>query len=282
MPKSFPAAGAAALLAAGTLVLSGLVGTAAARPTVPSVPDAPSAAETLRVDEAPAGLLKALRRDLGLTAEQAERRLVNEAEAGATLGRLSLEVGADYAGSWVSGADSRTLTVATTDRSDVQVVERAGARAVVVDRSLKLLEADKARLDRVARTSAAALDAPVRYVDPKRNKVVVEAVDPAAAAELVEAAGVEAAAVEVVRIAERPRTYYDLRGGDAYYMGGGGRCSVGFAVTRSSTQGFVTAGHCGTVGQSTSGYNQVAQGTFQGSTWRGWRSTPTGRRPRPW
>ncbi|WP_448318898.1 S1 family peptidase, partial [Streptomyces sp. CO7] len=267
-----PAAGAAALLAAGTLVLSGLVGTAAARPTVPSAPtvaEAPSAAETLRVDRAPAGLLQALRRDLGLTAEQAERRLANEAEAGATLGRLRLALGADHAGSWVGGADSGTLTVATTDRSDVPVIERTGARAVVVDRSLGELEAAAARLDRAARTSAAALDAPVRYVDPRRNKVVVEAVDPAAAAALVEAAAVAPAAVEVVRTAERPRTYYDLRGGDAYYMGGGGRCSIGFPVTRSGTQGFVTAGHCGTVGQSTSGYNQVAQGTFQGSTFPG-------------
>ncbi|MEU6156789.1 carbohydrate-binding protein [Streptomyces sp. NPDC047130] len=268
MPPFSRVTGTAALLAAGTLLLSGLAGTATARPTVPPRVDSPSAAETLRTDRAPAGLLKALQRDLGLTAGQAERRLVNEAEAGATLGRLRLALGADHAGGWIGGADAGALTVATTDRSDVAVIERAGARAVVVDRSLGELEADRARLDRAAGKVSAA-DVPVRYVDLRRNKVVVEAVDPAAAGRLVAAAGVDPSHVEVVRTAERPRTYYDVRGGDAYYMGGGGRCSVGFGVTRSTTQGFVTAGHCGTVGRTTSGYNQVAQGTFQGSTFPG-------------
>jgi hypothetical protein len=40
-----------------------------------------------------------------------------------------------------------------------------------------------------------------------------------------------------------------------------GRCSVGVSVTN----GFVTAGHCGTTGTTTTGFNRAAQGTFRGT-----------------
>lgn len=89
----------------------------------------------------------------------------------------------------------------------------------------------------------------------RRNKAAVEALDQAAPERLVAEAGADAGPVEAVPTKERPRTFYDLRGGDAHCMGSGGRCSVGFPVTRGTTQGFATAGHCGTVGQSTSGYD---------------------------
>ncbi|CAM3969627.1 S1 family peptidase [Streptomyces albus] len=68
-------------------------------------------------------------------------------------------------------------------------------------------------------------------------------------------------------------------------MNGSGRCSIGFSVKRGTQGGFVTAGHCGTVGTSTSGYNQQAQGTFQGSTFPGrdyaWVATNSNWTPRP-
>ncbi|MGI5418902.1 carbohydrate-binding protein [Actinomadura luteofluorescens] len=92
---------------------------------------------------------------------------------------------------------------------------------------------------------------------------------PAEARAFAKAAGVDAAEVTVKRSAIRPRTYYDLRGGDAYYMNGSGRCSIGFSVTRGGTPGFITAGHCGQPGTTTSGYNQVQQGSFQGSSFPG-------------
>jgi streptogrisin C len=92
---------------------------------------------------------------------------------------------------------------------------------------------------------------------------------------------VATAAVRVVASTEAPRTFYDVRGGDAFYMGGG-RCSIGFSVNG----GFVTAGHCGTAGTSTSGYNQVAQGTFQGSSFPGndyaWVAVNSNWTPQPW
>jgi streptogrisin C len=72
-----------------------------------------------------------------------------------------------------------------------------------------------------------------------------------------------------VKSAERPHPLYDLRGGDAYYINGNTRCSIGFPVTRGTQQGFASAGHCGRAGSTTTGSNQVAQGTFQASIFPG-------------
>jgi streptogrisin C len=82
----------------------------------------------------------------------------------------------------------------------------------------------------------------------------------AAAAAFAAAAGVDA---QVVVSAAAPRPRHDVRGGDPYYPSDGtGWCSIGFAVHG----GFVTAGHCGVTGESTTGFNRVAQGTFAGSS----------------
>jgi streptogrisin C len=65
-------------------------------------------------------------------------------------------------------------------------------------------------------------------------------------------------------VAAAPQLFYDVRGGDAYYTSQY-RCSIGFSVVG----GYTTAGHCGRAGQSTWGYNRVAQGSFQASSFPG-------------
>ncbi|MEV8595699.1 alpha-lytic protease prodomain-containing protein [Streptomyces sp. NPDC052012] len=262
-----PAALGAAAVATAALLVAGLSGSASAGSAATDHARTP-AADALRTDTAPPGLLTAMARDLGVDRAQAERRLVNEAEAGATAGRLRLALGADFAGAWVRGAESGTLTVATTDARDVRAIEAQGARAAVVAHSLAELDAAKARLDRVAQRKGSTA-VPVWYVDVRTNKVVVQAGRASAGHALLAAAGVDRSLTRVEKSAEQPRALYDLRGGDAYYMGSGGRCSVGFPVTRGTQQGFATAGHCGRAGTTTSGYNQVAQGTFQGSVFPG-------------
>ncbi|WP_409059787.1 carbohydrate-binding protein [Streptomyces sp. SYP-A7185] len=264
-------AACAALAAAGALVLAGLPGTAnaqtdpAASSSSPSS-SSPSPAETAAVDRTSPEVLKAMQRDLGLTSAQAKARLVNEADAGAVAGALRAALGRDFAGAWVHGATSARLTVATTDASDVPAIEARGARAEVVPYSTAQLDAAKARLDRAAK-KAATRDAPVWYVDVRSNAVVVRAVHASAAKSLVSAAGVPSSLVQIEKTTERPRPLYDLVGGEAYYMGG--RCSIGFPITKGTQQGFATAGHCGRAGTATSGYNQVAQGTFQASIFPG-------------
>ncbi|MFV6028689.1 carbohydrate-binding protein [Streptomyces sp. NPDC056264] len=269
-----------ALVAAGMALVGLQAGSAAAAPDAHGAPTVRTAAQALGADSARPELLDAMRRDLGLTRSQALTRLANEAEAGATAARLRQGLGGAFAGAWVDGAEAGVLTVATTRAADTTAIRATGARALLVTHSLTALERAKQRLDRSAGT-----DAPVRYVDVRSNVLVVEETRAGAGARLVRATGVPRELVRVVRTGQAPRPLYDIRGGDAYYMGGGGRCSVGFAVTRGTTQGFATAGHCGRAGTATSGFNQVAQGSFQGSVFPGndmawvaantnWTSTP--------
>ncbi|MGD9483198.1 S1 family peptidase [Streptomyces sp. TRM70308] len=217
--------------------------------------------------EMPAGMLKAMERDLGLTPAEAKARVVNEAEASKLAPKLEKALGSDFSGAWVSGATAE-LVVATSDRDQAAAIEKAGATAKVVEHSLGELNAGMKKLDKAAQ-GAAKDAASVWYVDAKSNSIVVRSADPAEARQLVADSGVDAGAVRVEKSEEAPRPLYDVVGGDAYYMGSGGRCSVGFAVRRGSTPGFATAGHCGRVGTSTYGYNRASQGTFQASYFPG-------------
>ncbi|MEU0175081.1 carbohydrate-binding protein [Streptomyces massasporeus] len=272
-----------ALTALGALVATGIPAAWAAEPT-PAAGPLPSAAQTLGADRPSAPVLRALERDLGLTPAQASRRLVNEAEAGTRAGRLRNALGVRFAGAWLRGTTSQELMVATTDAADVPAIKAQGAKATVVKTTLRDLRAVKRKLD-VASARVSTSDAPLWYVDIPANRVVVEAVDKAAAAAFVKAAGLGAKSVSVKVTANRPRLLEDLTGGDAYYIDGTARCSIGFSVTKGEQEGFASAGHCGKPGARTTGYNQAAQGTFQASTFPGkdmswvavvdpWKATP--------
>lgn len=247
-----------AAVAVGALALAGLTGVASAGPADTAVPAA---------DRLSPGLAEAMRRDLGLDAGEAGARIAAEYRAAAVAAALEKSLGADFAGARLSGS-AAVLTVATTDRADVARITAAGARAEVVGHSLDRLEAAKAALDEVALRKAPK-GVPSWYVDVRTNRLVVNAARTEAADALLAASGVPRDLVRVDRSAEQPRAYADLRGGDAYYMNGSGRCSIGFPVRRGTQNGFVTAGHCGTPGVTTSGVNQQAQGSFQGSTFPG-------------
>ncbi|MFI6949301.1 alpha-lytic protease prodomain-containing protein [Streptomyces sp. NPDC050422] len=264
-----------ATVAVGALALAGLTGTASADPS-PRLPHAGAGPLS-------PGLLRAMQRDLGLTADQATERIGNESRAAAVAAGLRSSLGTGFAGARVSG-DAAELTVATTDGADAGRIAEAGARPVVVDHSLAELASVKAALDRVALREAPK-DVPAWYVDVRTNRVVVQAGRGAAAGTFLAAAGVARDLVTVIQAGAQPRTFADLRGGDAYYMNGSGRCSIGFPVKRGTQGGFVSAGHCGTPGVSTSGYNQQAQGSFQDSTFPGrdysWVAANTNWTPRP-
>ncbi|WP_200261801.1 carbohydrate-binding protein [Streptomyces sp. HSG2] len=273
----------AALAAVGALVVTTLP-TAASAAAPPAPGPRPTASQTLGADSPPAGLLTAMGRDLGLTPNQAATRLLNEAEAGTRAGRLRTALDSHFAGAWLSGPTSASLTVATTDAADVPTIRAEGATAVVVATTLAELEAVRDRLDAAA-DSAEAIDTPLWYVDVPANRVAVQATSRSAAEAFVESAGVAAEEVAVQVSEERPRVLADLVGGDPYYIDNVARCSVGFSVTRSWRQGFATAGHCGGAGARTTGYNRAAQGVVQGSTFPGrdmawvavngaWRGTP--------
>ncbi|MCX5058882.1 alpha-lytic protease prodomain-containing protein [Streptomyces sp. NBC_00201] len=259
----------AALTALGALVLTGLPAAAeAAPPPAPGPARTTTAAHTLGADRPSAQVLRAMVRDLRLTRSQAVARLVNEAEAGARAGRLHNALGGHFAGAWVSGATSAELTVATTDAADVTAIRAQGAKATVVKTPLSTLQTVKEKLDAAARR-VRSRDTPVWYVDVPTNRVVVEARSRSAATAFVKAAGVEGRGVAVRVTAVRPRLMTDIVGGDAYYIDATARCSVGFSVSKGQQQGFASAGHCGTPGAKTTGYDKADQGTFQASTFPG-------------
>jgi streptogrisin C len=275
MKRTLAGLAAATLLPAGIVAVLSTPASAGPAPAATSAGSAASAAEA-----ASPAMLAALQRDLGLTAGQARDRIARDVAASTTELKLRKQLGTAFAGAWLT-ADAKSFVVAVTDARRAAEVRAAGAIPTVVTRSAAALDTVKARLDRAA-AKAPAASVPGWYVDVKTNSVVVLARGGTAAARaFVAASGVATGAVRVVATTEAPRLLYDVRGGDAYYIGGG-RCSVGFSVNG----GFVTAGHCGDPGNATSGYNQVAQGTFQGSSFPGndyaWVAVNANWTPQPW
>jgi streptogrisin C len=257
--RSVAAVAVAVLSAAG--LAAALATTATAGPPPP-----PLAADR--------GLVAALVRDLHLTPYQAIARIGREAAAARAESTLKARLGPDFAGAWMN-ADATELVVGVTTASQIQAVEAEGARPELVRRSLAQLDAVKARLDRNAR--GAPRSVPGWYVDTPGNTVVVLARDVAAAKAFAHSSGLVDADVRIQPSTEDPRPLVDVIGGNAYYIGSGTRCSIGFAVNG----GFVTAGHCGTTGATTT----QPGGTFAGASFPGndyaWVRTAAGNTSRP-
>ncbi|MFC8801431.1 S1 family peptidase [Promicromonospora sp. NPDC057138] len=201
------------------------------------------------------GMVAAMERDLGLTTSQAVARMKTDEALSEKQHAIAKALDKDYAGAWVDGTE---LFVAVTDKAGAAEARAAGATAVTVDKSL-------GQLDRLAtKAFRAAPEATVAgaYVDVESNAVVMEVAKGATAdvAAAVQRAGIPAGSVSLVEVAEMPRTFINVIGGNAYYIGGS-RCSVGFSVTG----GFVSAGHCGDVGNTTTS----PSGTFRVSSFPG-------------
>jgi streptogrisin C len=239
-------------------VILATVGAAAAI-TVPAIATTGEEERNPAANSAEPELLAALQRDLRLSADQAQRRLDSERAATRTLAELRQDVSTAYAGGWLN-KDSGQLMVAVTDSALADEVRAAGAQPKIVERTANELDTLKQSLDR--RAAAASPELPGWYVDVATNSVVVLA-NAGAEAAAREFAG-DAPGVRVVSTDEAPVPFFDVRGGDPFFIGNG-RCSVGFSVVG----GFVTAGHCGQVGDDTTGFNRQAQGTFSASSFPG-------------
>jgi len=212
-------------------------------------------------DRYPAGLLRAMQDDLGVPRDRAVERLDFQDAAAAAEDRLREALGDDFAGAWLDPERDR-LYVATAGGADAAAVRAAGARVVDARYSLDQLEGWAADLG-----DAAGRGVTGWHVDVRDNTLVVETLAGSGAAaqgglaDVLDDAGVPSAAVTVETTAQRPRVLDDVVGGNPYLINDAARCSVGFAVT----DGFVTAGHCGSVGDTTS----TPTGTFAGSSFPG-------------
>ncbi|MEV4624907.1 S1 family peptidase [Micromonospora sp. NPDC049523] len=244
-------------------------------------PAAPAESTTLAHGGAASGLmLAALRRDLGLTDAEARTQLAVDDRARRVAASLPAALGDTFAGSWLpTGADR--LSVAVTDPAQQATIRAAGANPVLVRHSARQLDAVLAQLDRQSR--GAAVDGVTGWrVDPTTNSVIVLARDRAAATRFVTASGVDRTIVRIEASTDNPVPYLDIRGGERYWIGPY-FCSVGFAVTG----GFVTAGHCGSVGESVVHNNGTSMGSFAGSTFGqagdfAWVATNGSWVPQPW
>ncbi len=240
--------GLSALLIIGTWATAGLTQAAAADPHSSAEP------------QASAGIVTAMQRDLGLTKDQAEKRLTAEKAATALQGKARSAAGASFGGSWFDAGSGR-LTVAVTDSAKAGAVRATGAETRVVDHTARELDATKDRLDALSAPSGVSS----WHVDPRANSVVVNVVaseqgDNDVRAFVAKAR--KAGPVTVKRTAEAPQTFAaGTVGGDPYYTGNV-RCSIGFSVHG----GFVTAGHCGQAGGAVRGWDGSAIGSFQGSS----------------
>ncbi len=241
-----------------------LIGSWAAAGTLPaSAQDTPASAAADASAPASPGLLDAMRRDLGLTRAEAEDRLAAERRATALAPQARETAGSAYGGAWFDARSGR-LTVAVTpdaDATTVRTLRESGAAVRTVEHTERRLDTVKSRLDR--------LDAPAGVaswsVDPAANTVVVNVVEDRRTDNDVRAFVRKARAagpVTVRTVADAPSTFAaGTVGGDPYYTGNV-RCSIGFSVHG----GFVTAGHCGGVGQQVRGWDGSYIGNFQGSS----------------
>lgn len=219
--------------------------------------------EPAAAPSASAGLLDAMRRDLGLTASRAEERLSAEKAAAAVEKTARQAAGGAYGGSWFEPSTGR-LVVAVTGRAEESEVRALGADTRLVRHSAAALDRAKARLDTLRAPAGVA----GWHVDPRTNSVVLTVVRTEREAPAVRAFIDRARAggpITVAETAQAPRTYAaGTVGGDPYYTGNV-RCSIGFSVYG----GFVTAGHCGQAGAAVRGWDGSAMGTFQGSSFPG-------------
>lgn len=217
-------------------------------------------------------ILAAMKRDLGLDAEQASARVKREISAAEVIDQLRTSTGESFAGAWVAD-NGNTITVGVTNEDLADKVEAAGAKPVIMINSFSKLEEAKAALDKLANqpqtrsVDEEGTNVAAWYIDVEANKIVFEALaDSTSHAEkLASEVGLTEAEFEVRTVEDMPTTYATIQGGDAYLISGTARCSVGFSVTT----GFVSAGHCGRVGaQATTTSGQVL-GSFAGSVFPG-------------
>ncbi|MFF4142426.1 S1 family peptidase [Streptomyces sp. NPDC001698] len=242
-------------VAVAALVLLGswaVAGTSPAGAATPAAAPAPSP-----------GLLQAMQRDLGLSAQQAEARLAAERTAAAAEPKARAAAGSAYGGSWFDDETGRLTVAVTSGASDstLRAVRTTGATVRTVQHSARQLDTAKARLD----GTSAPQGVSAWRVDPKANTLVVDVVRAARSDNDVQrflSRARAAGPVTVRTVSAPPQTFAaGTVGGDPYYTGNV-RCSIGFSVYG----GFVTAGHCGRPGAGVSGWDGSYIGTFQGAS----------------
>ncbi|MGO1070456.1 S1 family peptidase [Lysobacter sp. CA199] len=228
-------------------------------------------------DLAPA-LKSAMQRDLGLSSTQLTQYLKVERLAAQQEKTLETQLGRNYAGTWLERkADgSFGLVAASTSIKSVKAV--AGVETRQARHSLAALNSAKGQLDGLlARSSKVPKGVYSWTVDLPSNSVIVGVAPGAqeAGVDFVARSGLDAGVVRFETLDQAPQRRIAVQGGRGMLRDPGDgflyACSVGFTVTKGSTPGYATAGHCGSVGEIV--YQEVSQwspgvrvGTFSASS----------------
>src|SRR4051812_38837265 len=184
-------------------------------------------------------MVPAMQRDLGLTHDQTLTRLKSEDVANKVAEGLGAALGDAFGGATYNAATGKAH-VETTNAALVGKIREAGAEAEVVRFSGRQLDSTVGALNASEKAAPAAITG--WGVNSATNRVTLSVLQGqrGAADAFLAKSGVDKSAVTVVETAAQPSVYANVRGGDAYYIGGSARCSVGF----STTTGFLSAGHC--------------------------------------
>lgn len=213
------------------------------------------------------GMMAALERDLGITPAQYARYLEVERLAPETVATAEAQFDADFAGAWLTHDESgdTRLVVGTTDSHGLRQLGEAEVRQV--DFNLAQLESAVDDLNAIASSQVLRQTTGIQSwgIDLPTNRVVVT-ISPDAKDDLIRfiaRSGIDADTLQFEVSEETPSTLINIIGGLQY-----NGCSIGFSVTQGATKGFVTAGHCGNVGNAVR-INNVTVGSFQRSDFPG-------------
>jgi len=198
----------------------------------------------------------AMQRDLGLSPAQLSQYFKVERLATLQEKQLAKTQGRNFAGSWIErGANGQyKLVVATTSIRP----QKGGAGIEIrnVRHTLADLNGSKSQLDtQLAQGAKVPKGVYGWYVDVKSNSVVVSIgkAGQKAGIDFVAASGADARTVRFVVEAEQPTLRATLKGGLGYLRNPGDgylyACSIGFNVSKGTTPGYVSAGHCGDAGE---------------------------------
>ncbi|PWW62519.1 S1 family peptidase [Actinokineospora spheciospongiae] len=208
------------------------------------------------------GLVPAVQRAFGLTAEQAATRLAQEDTAARVEPAAKAAAGAAYGGSWFDPARG-VLVVALTDQTRAGAVRATGAETTTATTSAARLDAAKAAVDALPTGAPAGVSG--WRTDPRTGSVRVSVNTPGADVDAFLAAAGRVAPLTVAPGPKPTTLSAGTVGGDPYHINGNTRCSIGFSVHG----GFVSAGHCGGAGSSTTGWDGSYLGNFAASQFPG-------------
>lgn len=192
-----------------------------------------------------------MQRDLGMTAAQLSQYLKVERLAASQGDALANAQGAHFAGSWIErkpNGDYEFVVATTSPRAQPAA---SGVAIRNARHTLAQLKASKAELDVLASRRGVIPSGIYAWgVDVSTNAVTVDIAPGAqdAAIDFIAASGADASVIRFNTMKSAPRPLVTLQGGSEYLSRSGGNyyyCSVGFGVTRSGLEGYVTAGHCG-------------------------------------